>query len=416
MQKITLSFIFCLLIFLTNSASALQNTNSQSDIHANDQYMISKYEGLLFSCAPDRIKHIQYGLEKYLLSLGINHTLYTEFVDQNTGIINLTLNTPRQDYNTLDFKTNPVYAIKDESVYLPGAKGKKLKVETVSRKEILLALMQHGRLTNFDGRNCSINALKDHIGIRQNIVAWAENLNWDWPDGEYAKWNSHYWHKGTPLPGVKITKAFADAFKHQNDYSIGCYTATKLVFVQGILDYYSRIHKNRKIEHLIEARLEQDHDPLTHIEPGRMWSFESDFDPQDMAQQGKLLKVQNDVAPKNFVPGDWAYLLNTDPISSQKTGYEGSNAIYLGRNKFDDYYDDNDHAYTYQQKLDEVYQWRNGVFSRSRDHDKIKPLTLQDFDKLSSPPKKGGLTIDVRAFPYLFAEGNLPTLDQQKLH
>jgi hypothetical protein len=136
-----------------------------------------------------------------------------------------------------------------------------------------------------------------------------------------------------------------------------------------------------------------------------MWSFEKDFDANELSRPGKILQIQYGVAAKNFVPGDWIYVLNTDPVSSQKTGYEGSNAIYLGRNMFDDYYNDNRHSYTYRQKLDEVHQWRNGVFSRSRDAEKIRPISGEDLEHLGKPPAEGGLVMDFRVFPYPLARG-----------
>jgi hypothetical protein len=139
-----------------------------------------------------------------------------------------------------------------------------------------------------------------------------------------------------------------------------------------------------------------------------MWDSEKDFDPQELDRPGKLLKIKHDVMPMNFVPGDWIYFLNTDPVTYEKTGYEGSNAIYLGRNKFDDYYNDNHHSYTYFQKLNEVFQWRNGVFSRSRDFAKIKPLTAEDIERLSKRPAEGGLLKSIRVLPYFFAYEELP--------
>jgi hypothetical protein len=257
-------------------------------------------------------------------------------------------------------------------------------------------------VTPFKDNACSAEALSDRVGTRQNIVAWAENLNWDWPNGGPAKWNTKYWTRGTPNPGVSLHAAVMDAFLHQNKYAIGCYTATKLVFVQGTLDYYSRIKHDPVRTRRVEDALLADGDPLVGIEPGSMWSFEKDFDADDMGHKGKLLKLNSAVAAENFIPGDWGYFVNTDAVSEQKTGYEGSNAIYLGRNRFDDYYNDNNHSYSYEQKIDEVYQWRNGVFSRQRDAKKIKPLTPAQQALLSSTPATGGLQLDIRAVPRFF--------------
>jgi hypothetical protein len=141
-----------------------------------------------------------------------------------------------------------------------------------------------------------------------------------------------------------------------------------------------------------------------------MWNFEADFDPKELTRPGKLLRIQYDIAPNNFIPGDWTYFLNTDPVTYQKTGYEGSNSIYLGRNKFDDYYNDNEHSYTYQQKLEEVFQWRHGVFSRARDFAKIKPLSEQDLARLVETPEQGGIVTDLRVFPYFLGDEELPEM------
>jgi hypothetical protein len=360
-------------------------------------------EGIRFSCTPGQLGHIDVGMAKYLASLGIAPGLVVKKSDQTGGARVFTLNTPKGDFDTLRLKDRSEFAIRDSVVRLPVKNGKMRKVVTVSKKEILLALLQHGRLTEFSGESCNLDALKELVGIRQNIVAWSENLNWGWPDGGAAEWNTKYWRRGTPLPGVPLHIAFGDAFKDQGKYSIGCYTATKIVMVQAVLDYYRRVKNTPFRSKLVEARLVSDQDPLVDVEPGEMWSFEKDFDPRDLARHGKILQIQYGVAPRNFVPGDWAYLINGDPVSSQKTGYEGSNAIYLGRGKFDDYYNDNRHSYTYQQKLDEVYQWRNGVFSRSRDAAKIQPLSKEDFEQLGKTTTEGGIVMDFRVFPYLFA-------------
>lgn len=367
-------------------------------------------EGIRFVCAPARLEQIGAAMPKYFAALGIAPALVVTRSDQAHGALIYTLNTPKGEFETLSFRDRPEFAIRDHVDRLPAKGGKTTKIVTVSRKEILLAMLQHGRVTTFDGLNCEVDALMEHVELRQNIVSWAEDLSWEWPDGGPAEWNTKYWQRGTPLPTVSLHDAFDDVFKNQDDYAIGCYTATKLVVVQGILDYYHRVRPNPSTERLIEARLLLDHDPLVNIEPGKMWEFETDFDQSELARPGKLLKLKSGIAPRNFVPGDWVYLLNTDPVSSQKTGYEGSNAIYLGRNKFSDFYNDNDHAYAYLQKMDEVYQWRNGVFSRSRDAAKIQPLTEQQIKRLGTPPVNGGIVMDIRAVPYFFGRSELPEM------
>lgn len=360
--------------------------------------------GVIFSCEPEKLRRVESGMDAYLSSLEIATDLYVK--EAGSGFLRYTLNTPATDFNTLDFKGRAEFNISDERISLPEGRGRARKISTVSKKEIVLALLQHGRLTEFNDTACNIEAVKDHVGIRQNIVAWSEHLDWVWPNGGYAKWNKKYWTRGTPKAGYPLHEALNDVFINQRRYSIGCYTATKLVVLQGVLDYYRRIKQSPEQLALIEDRLASD--PLASIEPAKMWSAEKEFDPQDMNLPGKLLKIKSGIRPMNFVPGDWVYFLNTDAVSHEKTGYEGSNAIYMGRDRFDDYYNDHRHSYRYFEKLDSVYQWRNGVFSRARDYKKIEPLQPEDIVRLSESPERGGLVKSIRVTPYFFAFEALP--------
>jgi hypothetical protein len=356
-------------------------------------------EGIRFSCAPAQLDRAEKGVERYFNTLGITADMVIKDKNQPEGTLRFTLNTPEDDYDTLRLKDRSELAIQDDIVRLPAGNGKVQRVTTVSQKEIVLALLQHGRLTAFSGKNCNAEALKELVGVRQNIAAWSENLNWIWPDGEAAEWNKKYWRLGTPLSGVPLHAAFNDVFMNQHKYSIGCYTAAKIVMVQGILDYYRRVQHDPVRLKLVKTRLLSDHDPLVDVEPGEMWSFEKDYVASDRNRAGKILQIQHGFHPRNFVPGDWAYMLNNDPVSSLKTGYEGSNAIYLGRNKFADFYNDNHHTYTYEEKLDEVYQWRHGVFSRYRDFAKIHPLSDEGLEQLGRSPDAGGFVLNFRVFP-----------------
>jgi hypothetical protein len=185
---------------------------------------------------------------------------------------------------------------------------------------------------------------------------------------------------------------------------MGCYSASKAVMAQGVLDYYARVRPDPiKLEKVEKAML-VDKAPLRDIEPGTSWDFVKSMTPEDLKQPGKILTVKKGVASKNFIPGDWNYIKNTDDPSSDMPGYEGSNAIYLGRNNFDDYYGEmkNKH-YTFTEKINEVYQWRHGVFTASESSQKkAKKLTTEEFDKLLDTPDKGGILIDHRIEPKVY--------------
>ncbi|MDO8932249.1 MAG: hypothetical protein Q7U97_07650 [Rhodocyclaceae bacterium] len=371
---------------------------------------VAEAGGIRFDCPAERLPDIAADMVRYLVELEIPSELYTVSLEAAAGKLRFTLATPPDDTNTLDFNDRPEFGIPLHIDWMPTDTDELRNILTVTDKEIVLALMQHGRLTEFSGAACTVDALRDHVGIRQNIVAWAENLEWGWPDGGPARWNRKYWKGGSLKSGIPLRQAVSDAFFNQDKYEIGCYTATKLVVIQGILDYFHRIKGDAARARLVEDRLIEDGEPLVDIEPGRMWSFEPDFDPRELDRPGKILRIAYGIAPKNFVPGDWSYFLNTDPVTYRRCGYEGSNPIYLGRNRFVDYYNDHDHFYTFEEKLDEVYQWRNQVFNRSRDRDKVVPLSPEDFARLAKSPEEGGLVTTLRTTPYYFGFEKLPAI------
>ncbi|WP_200383337.1 hypothetical protein [Rhodocyclus tenuis] len=354
--------------------------------------------GIRFQCAPSLLAQAAQEMDAFLAELAIPADLLSKSSSASGTQLSYRLRTPEHDTSTLDLVDRPEYALAREAISLPAVRGMRV-VHTVSRKEILLTLLQHGRLTEMTGDSCSVAALREMIGIRQNVVAWAEHLEWIWPNGGPARWNTKYWKEGTPVSTQPLADAFLDMFLQQKRYTIGCYTATKVVYVHALLDYHRRVNPDAQKLRLLESRLLADGEPLVDVEPAGMWSFEEDFDPAGLSRPGKLLRLHADVAMRNFVPGDWVYLLNTDPVSRRKTGYEGSNAIYLGGGRFDDYYNDHQHAYAYEEKLDEVYQWRHGVFNRRRDAQKRQVLSAPAMARLSESPARGGLVFGFRVVP-----------------
>lgn len=365
-------------------------------------------DGLHFNCEPARLDALATQVSGYLKGLGIAPELYR--LHRDATDLGFSLRTPGHDTSTLNLAYRPEYQLGTEPVALLDIHHHTQTVQTVSRKEIALALMQHGRTTTLRGEACQLQALAEHIALRQMVVAWTQHLAWVWPDGGPASWNQRYWLRGTPIDLRRTADALHDAFVSQSRYAIGCYTAAKLVYAHAILDFYERVLRDPAKATQVMQRLLMDRDPLVDIEPGAMWTFEADADPADAARPGKLLRMLPAVAPRNFVPGDWAYIRNTDAATQGKTGYEGSNAVYLGGNRFDDFYDDNHHSYRYEEKLSEVYQWRNGVFSRARDFEKLQRLTQADYARLGRSPDQGGLVLGYRVVPYFFGHEALPPL------
>lgn len=381
-MKIIISLLFVLFNFF--------NSNAFSMIESHNLY------GVQFKCSnqEDSYRLIE-DLRKEFKHLNLSPIIK---IEENVENHNVQFYLNRSLYSNIETtQIKKEFNLSNDKVYLPTLK-KYLFV--ASKKEIILALSYPGRLTQID--SCNIKDLQEHVGIRQNIVLWSSELSWQWPDGDHAFWNKKLWTSGTPNQLNHTYEALYDSFLNQKKYGIGCYTATKMVYAFAVLDYYKRVNPNKiKFDNIMKDLL-RDNDPLVAIEPGIMWKFEDTFNIEVDNYTGKILEIHDNISSNSVVPGDWIYLLNTDKETYQKIGYEGSNAIYLGNNKFDDYYNDNNHSYTFEQKLDEVYQWRNKVFSRSRDFKLLEHLTQSQIKALKESPENSGIFMTTRTVPKFF--------------
>lgn len=350
--------------------------------------------GLLFKCSPEQLNLVSNEVDRVINDFSLSNFVIKKRLDNSLSVY---ISKQFIAQSTLYVKNNPIFDINDEKI-TKIINGKIITKKIVSQKEILTSLLSPGRLTVLSGdASCSPNTLKKLLTIRQNIVFWGSDPNWGWPNGEKAEWNESLWDKGTPK---NIVKAFDDLFSNPQNYKIGCYTATKAVYIQAYLDTYRNNYPNEL--GLVINALNSDAEPFVNVEPQRMWYFENDYVFTDSDRFGKLLTINEHVAANNFIAGDWVYMRNTDPNSNEKVGYEGSNTVYLGSGMFSDYYDDHMGGYPYERKLDEVFQWRNGVFSRSADLNKIELLNSNQRFSLTLSPEDGGIVEKYRIEPLLF--------------
>lgn len=281
-----------------------------------------------------------------------------------------------------------------EKVSLPTLDGFR-EQEVITKKEIILALMHSGKLNKFSNEFCNVTTFKDAVGIRQNTVAWGMDLDFSWLNGEEFEWRDEFW-KGENSQELKdenlLVESIYDVFYRQRKYSIGCLAAARLLMLQGVLDYYKRVSPNEEMLSYI----------INKVKSGGFKLYE--IDPDKNKDKGKLLVIEEKISSKNMIPGDWMYFKNPDKKSRDKFGYEGSNVIYLGNNKFVDFYNSNNHSYSIEEKFHSVYQWRNGVFDKEEDGHLAKPIPLKDSKKFYLTTNKGGLTQDYRISNYLYAE------------
>ena len=186
------------------------------------------------------------------------------------------------------------------------------------------------------------------------------------------------------------------------------------------MDYYKNIKKDPTLLKEIEERLNSNGDPVSGIDPDfdvdnntRFENGESLGEASRVTGTGKVVDGLFKVSPNNFVPGDWAYFLNTDRKSYDIRGYEGSNSIYLGRDKFDDYYYEHGGSYSKQEKLEEIYNWRF-LDPKTESYPPgftPPPLTENQRKDLNRYPHEGGVVENYRWVPFFFGADPLPPLE-----
>lgn len=276
----------------------------------------------------------------------------------------------------------------------PGEKGGGVEIRAPSRAEIWLALMAKGRKTALSEGGCSVRALEEQVESRRMIAALAGAARWDFPDGEDARWGeSSKWSHGDPSGSV--SEALRDMFVNPESYAIGCYTATKAAFAAGMLLAPKR---SRWSQRQMSLSVEGQADPLAQVEPEQPWLFIPGLERDPRGGGGRLAQARR-AAPRNFIPGDWAYIWNRDEATWKDAGYEGSNMIYLGGGLFDDYYMEHRGAYTFEEKMEEAYQWRRGVYNK-RDDAKRKRLDEAERRALEqSPWEPAGMLLPWRMEP-----------------
>lgn len=348
--------------------------------------VLAKDGGIVFSCS--RVNEVIPEIDRYLSEQNVPSDLYhKKKIGKNKVQYVL-------KHNISTIEMNKTWSLGTESVKLPTSNGFR-EQEVITKKEIILSLMHRGRINNYSNEFCNINTFKDSVGIRQNTAAWGMDMDLAWLNEDQFTWRDEFW-LGDNAQELKnddlLVESIYDVFFNQRKYSIGCLAAARLLMLQGILDYYNRVSPNPEMLSFI----------LEKIKKGGFKLY--DIDPDRHNPKGKLLIIEEKIPAKNIIPGDWLYFKNPDKISREKFGYEGSNVIYLGNNKFVDFYNSNNHGYTIEEKFHSVYQWRNGVFDKEDDADKVKPIPKKDARKFYLNSNKGGLTQDYRVSNYLYAK------------
>ena len=304
----------------------------------------------------EKLKAIESSWAQLLAHFDVDSSLVLESGDAETGKITFQLSTPSSETTTLDFSSRASFGISPENYVFVDYEGNQEETAIVSQKEILLAMLQHGRTFRFGGNGDPLEALQDVIGIRQNVARWTVRMNRPFPDEVKIKsgFNPAYWNDWFILkPGVPADVAMADVFTNPAPlYAMGCTSRTKLTLAQAAFDYYANVKHDSA--GLARATALVGDKPLT--------SLGLDYDDNGKVISSGLLSSQNDVPADNWIAGDWAYFRNNDPKSRQISGWEGSNTLYQGEGVFGNYYPDTlKKRLTLEDKVNEVESWQFGV-------------------------------------------------------
>ena len=350
-------------------------------------------EGIVFSGAYDAIARVKAQMQALLAEMQWTADQVLSHESTDGKQIAYALNSPPGDASTLALAARRELGLAREAISYRDRHGQEKTLSLVSQKEILAAMLQRGRAFAFGGENCSVEKLKEQLALRQNIVYWGSRTDWMFPEDKVYRYNTaEYWEEmvgddWTLKPGVRPSAAIADLFTGKFDYQIGCTSACRFIVAHGIFDCYARVRPDpsavARIEQSLDARR-----PFVQMTPT------ADRDGTIRAA-GLLVDRQFDVPSEHWVPGDWGWIKNLDPKSSEELGSEGCNIIYAGGGYFVNYYPERPPK-TLDESIKRVYGWQFGIEEGDL---QIAPELAK---RLRQDPRAGGMLRDVRDVPKFF--------------
>ncbi len=195
-------------------------------------------------------------------------------------------------------------------------------------QEIYATMIKSERIFEIKGgtdKPATVENLKLHVKARMAIVANTEKANWEFKTEE--KWNPAVWAAiFVPKAGTSASDALSDFFTNSNKYSTACLDATLVVMLHSMASVLPDKEK-MEFNDAYNATAE-----MTVID--RVNTLTDKF----------LLRMATK-DNKDWVPGDWGYIVNGLYLDAGlddaefkkrggKAGEEGENIIYVGAEKF----------------------------------------------------------------------------------
>jgi hypothetical protein len=153
-------------------------------------------------------------------------------------------------------------------------------------REILQEMLASPRNFCLDGSSYkeAFDNLKEHIRAREQIIKKTDDVSFEFATKDKLRTNPEYWDGQFLKDESEKLEAAEDFFINPDKYAVGCKMAARATAIAG--------------------------------------SGTVNF------------KTLNNCPYYDWVPGDFGWIINKDPVSSREDGDEGENLIYLGGNRF----------------------------------------------------------------------------------
>jgi len=355
--------------------------------------------GVVFSGRYEEIAKVKIQMQQLLVQMNWTEGQVQILEGPQGKQVAYVLNSSPGDVSTLELARRPQLGLAPEAIAFRDRHDHERTLSLVSQKEILAAMLQHGRATAFSGENCSVARLQEQLALRQNIVYWGSRADWVFPEDKIYRYNiAEHWEEmigddWTIKPQTRPSQAIADAFVGRFSYQIGCTSACRFIVAHGIFDYFARVQPNPAVLARMEASLDSRR-PFLEMAPT--------VDRQGVVRkEGLFVDRQFDVPSEHWIPGDWGWIKNLDAKSAEELGSEGCNIIYAGGGMFVNYYPERPPK-TLDQSIKRVYGWQFGI------EEGDLALRADLAKQLRQDPRAGGMLRDVRDVPKFFSSASAP--------
>ncbi|MCY2996410.1 MAG: hypothetical protein NTY19_52465 [Planctomycetota bacterium] len=244
----------------------------------------------------------------------------------------------------------------------------KLRLDTTAdlrdlEQEILLALLRSPIPYVFP----SYGELASAVRIRMNIVEATRKTGMTFGTGEAVR-PTDYWRYDEDqgfllVPGQSLVTALRVATQpggSETTYTFSCRRAVEFIVLLAVAEELQTCNPDlyRKLTQQFQTRAIKGEE------------FETVF-LRPIGSASKPFPLWF------FVPGDWVWFKNPDPVSAEIPGFEGSHTIYLGGGLVPDFWSEGETSHLTMKYL-RIFYWRQGVFKDAQGELQMDDVKAED--------------------------------------